>query len=283
MAKTFTDIFQAVNEKLITFGGKAYPKSGHVVIIAGGAGSGKGFIKSNLLGIEGFTFDVDHLKSLSMRAPKLIQKIKDETGHDISKFKLTKSGDVSILHDIIGTQLKLQNKKLTALYTTILTTTQHEKPNIIFDVTLKNLTKLDSISRGVEQLGYDKKNIHIVWVLNDVEVAKAQNLNPNRGRAVDVDILINTHQGVSQTMAQIVGMGDRLTKFMDGAIVIAFNKAFVDTELAQSPRGGSYLKQAEYIYLKKAGKPPVKRSDLGKDILQKIATYAPPVKDWSWK
>ena len=178
--------------------------------------------------------------------------------------------------------MKLTDKKLTALYTSILITKQHEKPNIIFDVTLKDLNKLDNISRGVETIGYDKKNIHIVWVLNDIEVAMAQNLNPDRGRVVDVDILINTHKGVSSTMAQIVSMGDRLKKFMDGAIILAFNKAFVDTELTQSPRGGSYLKEAEYVYLKKPGKPPVKRSDLGKNILDKIATYAPPVQDWSW-
>ena len=283
MAKlAFETLFKQINEKLITFGGQAYPKAGHVVILAGGAASGKGFIKDELLGIEGFSFDVDNLKSLALRTPKLIDKIKDEFGHDITKFKLNKSSDVSILHDIIGHQMGLQNKKLTALYTSILTTQQHDKPNLIFDVTLKNLKKLDSISRGVSQLGYDKKNIHIVWVLNDLEIAKIQNKNPDRGREVDVDILVNTHQGVSQTMAQIVSMDDRLSKYMDGAIIVAFNQIYVDSELVKSPRGGKYLKQAEYIYLKKQGKPPLRRSDLSDAILNKIASYAPPVDDWSW-
>ena len=50
-------------EKLITFGGKAYPKYGHIVLMAGGAGSGKGFILSNLVGLEGKVFDVDELKT----------------------------------------------------------------------------------------------------------------------------------------------------------------------------------------------------------------------------
>ena len=48
-------------EALITFGGQAYPKFGNVVIMAGGAGSGKGFVKDKLVGVEGFTFDVDAL------------------------------------------------------------------------------------------------------------------------------------------------------------------------------------------------------------------------------
>ena len=34
---------KSLQEKLITFGKKAYPKFGNVVILAGGAGSGKGF------------------------------------------------------------------------------------------------------------------------------------------------------------------------------------------------------------------------------------------------
>lgn len=46
--RTFTDYFKPLTEAetmlqeaLITFGGKAYPKFGNIVILAGGAGSGK--------------------------------------------------------------------------------------------------------------------------------------------------------------------------------------------------------------------------------------------------
>ena len=49
--------YEELVEKLITFGNRAYPKFGTVVIMAGGAGSGKGFVKERLLGVEGFTFD----------------------------------------------------------------------------------------------------------------------------------------------------------------------------------------------------------------------------------
>ena len=40
---------QQVDEKLITFANKAYPKSGNLLILAGGAGSGKGFILKELI------------------------------------------------------------------------------------------------------------------------------------------------------------------------------------------------------------------------------------------
>lgn len=52
-----------LNEALITFNKKAYPKFGQVVIMAGGAGSGKGFVKDKLVGVEGMVFDVDELMS----------------------------------------------------------------------------------------------------------------------------------------------------------------------------------------------------------------------------
>ncbi len=41
--------FSELSEALITFAGQAYPKFGNVIILAGGAGSGKGFIKDKLI------------------------------------------------------------------------------------------------------------------------------------------------------------------------------------------------------------------------------------------
>lgn len=61
--------FNILMEKLITFGGEAYPKFGNIVLMAGGAGSGKGFVLSNLVGLEGKVFDVDELKTLASKTP----------------------------------------------------------------------------------------------------------------------------------------------------------------------------------------------------------------------
>ena len=79
-----------LEEALITFGGKAYPDFGQVVILAGGAGSGKGFVKSKLLGIEGIVFDVDRLKELVIASTKFNAKAKEEFGIDVSKLNLKK-------------------------------------------------------------------------------------------------------------------------------------------------------------------------------------------------
>ncbi len=269
-----------LDEKLITFAKKAYPKSGHALILAGGAGSGKGFVLDNLIGMEGKKFDVDELKRLVLKAPKIAKKVKDETGQDLSKFNLNKPDDVFKLHNIVADELNLSNKKMAAFFASVMTKRPEDKPNVIFDVTLKDLRKLDNITRLVQGAFYDKKNIHIVWVVNDVEVAKSQNTDPTRGRVVPVEILVNTHRGASQTMLDIVRMGKNLKKYMDGDITFAFNKIGVDSDLAKSGRGGQYIKDALYFKVKESGKPPMKHKDIEKDILRKIDKYVPAGQDW---
>lgn len=279
-------------EKLITFGGQAYPKFGNIVVMAGGAGSGKGFILKKLVGVEGKVFDVDQLKTLAAKTPSIQKRVKDELGIDILALSqnLRNPKNVSKLHDIIGDHLGTDKSKERLFYRSVLTAPVDRKPNIIFDMTFKEFSKLEKVARDASKLGYDKKNIHIVWVINDIEVAKQQNVE--RSRVVPYDILINTHRGASHTMSDIINMGNRLKKYMDGDIVFAFNKVDVDSELVKSDRGGkkigmkddpkrkggSYVKDANYFYVKRAGQAPTPVEKLDKEIRAKIKSYVP--KDW---
>ena len=286
--------YEELLEKLITFGGKAYPKFGNVVIMAGGAGSGKGFVKDTLVGIEGYTFDVDDLKRLAVASPMIQKRVKKEMGKDIEKIgtNLTNPDNVTKLHTIVGDHLNLDSRRMKTLYTSIMTAPPDRKPNIIFDVTLKDLQKLDTITRQVSAIGYPKENIHIVWVVNDIEVALAQNKNPERGRVVRKDILVNTHRGASATMNDILNMGKSLRKYMDGDIAFAFNKIGVDSNLAKSDKsgkkigmkgstkGGQYVVDANYFYVKRRGKPPTPVAKLEKEIRMKITKYVPKGIDW---
>ena len=267
-------------EALITFGGQAYPKFGNVIIMAGGAGSGKGFVKDNLIGAEGFTFDVDQLKTLAAATPAIQKRVKQELGVDMADLasNLKDPENVSKLHDIIGGYLKVDDRRTKVLYTGIMQAAPDRKPNLIFDVTLKDLRKLQNITRQVKALGYDNDKIHIVWVVNDIEVAKVQ--NTTRDRMVPVEILVNTHRGAAQTMGDIVNMGKDLKKYMDGDIVFAFNKIGVDSELKTSSRGGSFIKDSNYFYVKRAGKPVTPIKDLEADIKRKVAQYVPKGVSW---
>lgn len=279
-----------LNEVLITFGKRPYPKSGHVVILAGGAASGKGFVLSKLLGIEGKVFDVDALKKAAQSAPDIIKKVKREMGYDIDKMDLKNPENVKKLHMIVADHLNLPNKKDEAFYTSVLTSNPDNKPNIIYDVTLKDMSKFHKIVTQVKALGYEPKNIHIVWVVNDVEVAKEQNLK--RDRVVPEDILEFTHFGAAMTMKTILEMANSLRKSMDGEIVFAFNKMGVDSEIVSGDEKENkvikgrkkskpmYIKKAEYIYVKRTGKNPLKPKDLGIEILRKIAEYTPKKEQW---
>lgn len=269
--------FSDLTEALITFAGQAYPKFGNVIILAGGAGSGKGFVKDKLIGAEGYNFDVDELKSLSMRTPKLVELIKKQFGVDPSKLDLKKPEDVAKLHEIIGDALQLDDKRKQAVFASVMTAHSDRKPNLIFDVTLKDLRKLQNIARQVKTLGYDNEKIHIVWIINDIEIAKQQ--NTQRDRQVPVEILVNTHRGASHTMHDIVNMGNDLKKYMDGDIVFAFNKVKVDSDVAKSDKGGMFIKDAKYFYVKRAGKP-VDETKLTADLRAKISSYVPPSVSW---
>ena len=272
--------YEVLLEKLITFGGQAYPKFGNIVIMAGGAGSGKGFIKDKLVGIEGRVFDVDELKTLASKTPIIQKRVKAEFGVELDKLaaNLKDPENVAKLHEIIGDALDLPDRRMQSFYKSILVGSDERKPNIIFDVTLKDLRKLQNITRQVGSIGYDKENIHIVWVVNDIEVAKAQNLK--RARTVPTEILINTHRGASNTMQDILNLGKGLSKYMNGDIVFAFNKVGVDSDVVKSGSGGMYVKDANYFYAKRKGKAPIPVKDLDADLKRKIKSYVP--KDVNW-
>ena len=285
------DVF--LMEKLITLGGQAYPKFGQVVILAGGAGSGKGFQISNLLGVEGKVFDVDALKKLAIKSKVFAAKVKKETGYDLKNFDLRKPENVSKIHDILGSTYSLDDKDQKRVFTGILAAAPDRKPNLIFDVTMKSLSKLDSIARNVSELGYDKSNIHIVWVVNDIEVAIEQ--NKNRDRVVPEEILLGTHEGVALTMKKVLDMGGKLSKYMDGDIWLTFNKAKVDTKLQTSASGsaeykgktyktaggkGAFISQADYFRVKQKGKPQLSSDKLGTAVYQKIKAYVPQIDAW---
>lgn len=279
-------------EKLITFGGKAYPKFGNIVLMAGGAGSGKGFILSNLVGLEGKVFDVDELKTMASKTP-IKRRVARELGVDIEDLasNLKDPKNVEKLHDIMGNYLEIDKRKERAFYRGVLAADPDRKPNIIFDMTLKSLDKLDKVAKDAAKLGYDKKNIHIVWVVNDIEVAKQQ--NQKRARTVPSEILINTHRGATNTMGDIINMGTKLKQYIDGDIVFAFNKVGVDATLQKgagkgrkigmrgTTSGGMSLKDANYFYVKRAGQKPTSIDKLDKAIRAKIASYVPKNVDWN--
>lgn len=282
-----------LDEVLIVLGKRAYPRSGHVVILAGGAGSGKGFTISNLLGIEGRVLDVDRLKELTLKSKKLKELIKAKTGHDVDKMNLKNPEDTSTLHELIGDEFNWANKREQVFFESIAASNPENKPNIIFDVTLSTLEKLRKITASITELGYVKENIHLVWVVDDFQMSLEK--NRKRERTVFDEILLGTHEGAALTMRKVVDMGEDIEKYLNGDIVLSFNKMKVDSALiARSQKNeftrkelewiakdkkGQYVERSNYVRIKKAGQR-INETRLNRDVLEKIASYVPKTKIW---
>lgn len=102
-----------MNEAGLSLNGRAYPKFNNVIIAAGGAGSGKGFVLNNVLLFKGKTFDGDALKTNILRFGskeesriwqeyKKYAEIENEKGNHIktnlNDLDLKDPVDVSVLH-----------------------------------------------------------------------------------------------------------------------------------------------------------------------------------------
>lgn len=259
--------YEIINEKLITFGNKE-PKYNNIVIMMGGAASGKGYIINNLVGLEGIIFDVDKLKALSLRSTKIRQKILDQTGKDISSLSLSEPEHVTFLHNAIH-DLGIMDKKLITFLSSVFI--NNYKPNIIFDVTLRDLNKLENIYHQVTEFGYKKENIHLVWVVNDIETTLAQ--NSERDRKVSSDILISVHRSVATTANLIMNKTVSLSNYMDGDFWIVFNKRGIDSITQVSDKGGFYIKDALYVKVKEQNKEMKDISEIEDDILEKLEKY----------
>lgn len=290
------NVSETLNEALITLANGKDSNFGQIVIMAGGAGSGKGFILENLVDIRGKVLDVDALKLAAARIPSIRAILQDAMGKDVdldSKELYRDPKNTAIAHQVLNDELKLPNKRDNALFASVLTAAPDRKPNIIFDVTLKDLKKLDKIVNDCRTFGYSPKNIHIVWVLTDVEVAMQQ--NATRARVVPEDIFMETHKGVANTMKDIATMGEKIRNYMDGNIVIAFNgfklnidgskdrdvTAIEKKNAGKNGKSAIYVEKAHYIYLKRAGQSPKSFDELKKEEIAKIASYVPKGTKWN--
>ena len=277
--------FLRQDEALITFGGKR-PKYNNVVILAGGAASGKGFVMKNLLGISGKHLDVDEIKNqiVSPETVKLNKKVKSLYGIDPTDLDQTNPEDVRLLHKI-NDEMGISDKKEELFFRGKSGNNQH-LPNVIVDSTAKSEKKIKKISDTVQDAGYQKENIHLVWVINDIDTAIKQNLNPERGRRVPEDILMDTHEMVAQSMSKLL-KSNRLDVYIGGQITLVFNKEFIDSTMVyandlldkegnkQSHRSGKFVKQAAMVTIKEKNRPTMGYNEIASTYIKKITQYIP--------
>lgn len=295
--------FHTLNEALITFGkGGGKPKFGHIVFLAGGAAAGKGLVTSHMLGIEGKVLNVDNIKDYFIKSAKLRAQVKSEYGIDISPeaFPLSNPRNTGMLHSIIAADKHIPKHADITLFKSIATADEERKPNLIIDTTMQNTVKISNITYAAIEAGYQKENIHMVWVCAPYHLSKELNLDRGEqgGRSVDDDVLWGTHHGAATTLkAFIYGEVNRyvkpLSKYMDGDMWIVFNQPNIDMTLTTSePKpntvfpsrklsGGAFIaKGVNYIKIKSQGSPVEKPNQ---DLVDKIASYVPYDRNGGWK
>jgi len=297
----YEEIQKYLEEKLLILGkGGNY---GNAVILAGGAGSGKSFAASNLMQGEKFKiFNPDDIKDslLTMRdsiaAAKMdlpkSQEIKDLIPL-LRTLDLKDPNDTAKLH-IAVKDLKLDQRQLFRFFAD---TTRSQLPNIMFDMTLKDMGALvgemggdHGVLQFIKQGGYKPENIHIVWILTDYQIALQQNLT--RDRVVPTDILFKTHRGAAGTMQDIVfrtypslGINGDVAVILGGkANNIELKKGGEYTYQSGPNRGktiklhhdikGSAIMDFKYFRVKKAGSREMNREALVA-VIDYIKKYAP--------
>ena len=234
---------EQLDEKLITYNNrKPY---GQIVFLAGGAGSGKGFAGSNFLDSAGFKVrDVDEMK----KQLQVMNRIGKITITDILKKygKKIKPKDMEIVQKVFNTELprggkqtirnlnlknpdhvatlhflvKAMGIKDKTLENMLAASNNPETlPNIMFDITAKDLSDITDVLPLLKNAGYESKNVHLTWVLTNYVTAMEN--NKNRERMVPEDILLKTHEGASNTVWGLITRA--LPKGMNGRVDVILN------------------------------------------------------------
>jgi hypothetical protein len=226
---------EQLDEKLITFSNRA--PYGQIVFMAGGAGSGKGYAIDNFLDSASFKVrDVDEMKKAVGNLDKLGKFSIDEwfkkysgnlpedqrkhiednvlgKGLTISQIAgdLKNPNNVMSLHFIVDA-MGLKDQWLINMLKG--KGNKETLPNLLFDITAKKVSSITNVIRPLLSVGYEPKNIHLVWVLTNYHIAVSQ--NKSRDRVVADDILLNTHEGAAKTIWGLITQG--LPNGLDGRI-----------------------------------------------------------------
>ena len=255
--KTFLEFFQQITEKQIQYGKNA--NYGQIVFFAGGAGSGKGFSISNFIDNSKFKIrDVDQLKTQMLKMKSLHQKYPE-----LATMTLKNPDNVFRLHQIAKKE-GIPDKQIMSWISGM--KNPDTLPNILFDITMKDLEDVEKYVPLLTQVGYKPENIHITWVLTNYEVAVVR--NKQRERVVPDDILLKTHTGAALTVSNILKGG--LPKSVNGSITVILNNLedvkYYDKMVNGTSIFTSVVKDFKYITVKKSGQPLPAYAELDKQI-----------------
>lgn len=288
---------ELIEKQILYNQGKKY---GQIVFLAGGAGSGKGFAIKHFM--QGDSFKIRDVDELKVAFQKLSDFGKFDAQDILDKYgdKISASDKQKIQTEIIDKNLKLSDLNLKTpthvylLHTLVRATGAKDKtldlilqssdvnnlPNILFDITFKDMDDLNSTIPLLIKAGYEPKNIHLTWVLTNYEIAIKN--NKSRSRVVPEDILLATHKGAAQTVYKLINQG--IPAEVDGGIYIILNNPentiyIIDPKTNKEYRdikGNPVVKDFKYLTVKDPSKPIKKEIEVKKQLLTWIKDNVPP-------
>lgn len=191
--------------RIVPFGktGKS-EKFGQCVILAGGPGTGKGFIRSNYLNTDYKVFNVDDLKELYNGMVK--RGVIDDKEYDFKN-----ADDVSELHYKISDK-KWKEKERDRVFNNA---DKEKLPNVCFDITCKKQEDIEEILKYTIPLGY---KVTLVWVIGNVDVASEN--NKKRSRSINDKLLRDIHADVNTFLPELLSNKyPELSKHIDAAYI----------------------------------------------------------------
>ncbi|MBR6908129.1 hypothetical protein IKN40_06735 [bacterium] len=184
-------LFEYILEKQSINFGKSNPNYGQCIILAGGPGSGKGYVKDHKILADFKSVDVDELKKMYI---KMVEKgkIKDD-----KSYNLKNPEDVSELHMKVK-ERGWKNKQREHFWK------QHASdksnlPNILWDMVSDDVKDIDEIIKYAKPIGY---NITLVWVCCNIDTAREA--NQYRDRTVSDNVITKGHKGAYKTLIALL-------------------------------------------------------------------------------
>ena len=263
---------QYLEEKLIMYNqGKRY---GQIVFLAGGAGSGKGFAIRNFMEKEKFKVrDVDAWKEAFIKLADTTDKYPEIKG-----LSLKNSRDVMKIHQFVKDK-GIKEKSLDLLLRDV---NVKNAPNVIFDITMKDASGINTIIPKLLEAGYDSKNIHLTWVLTNYAIAIKN--NQKRERVVADDIMLLSHEGAATSMYDVIK--GKIPRGLNGGVRVILNNRnntipYVDPDTdkpMKTKQGDIIVKDFTYLTLKKEGKSIGPEMGVKRQILGWIEENVPATK-----
>ena len=278
MMLSFLQYCQTLEEQALKFNGQVKPRFGQVVFLAGGGRQGKGYVIDKMVILDAKKYDVDEIKKKIVSDTRYQEFVKkyhkeliDELGIDVSNLDLKNPEDVSKLHALVAKSGldKRPRQELQKLLTSLDDKSRY--PNLIFDVTFKNKAKTLGQAKELVEAGYDPKNIHIVWALNSLENALAN--NRRRARSVSDEIIKKAAHDVAVTMRSLFDDAEVQATFNGDWYFVFSNQTGIWTK---SSKGRSIAQ--DYVQVKRSGQRP-NLADIEGAILDRIKDLAPEWKD----